>query len=530
MPELPAANRPPWSANTAQKSILVALRIAVGWHFLYEGVAKLYMPAWTSKDFLEVSRWIFSGAFHWVASHPAAVRAVDLLNMWGLTAIGLALMLGIFTRVAGLAGMLLLLLYWTANPPLVGLDFGMPAEGHYLVVNKNVVEFFAMAVLVLFPSGRFFGLDGLVRAWRGSREISLPRKEAGRDRKSVPASAAPVRLERREILKSLAPLPLLGAFWFALSKKKKWESWEEKNLVEAVTSASAKTANFAGLDQLKGKVPMAEVKGRKFSRLILGGNLLSGWAHSRDLIYVSDLVKAYHHKDKIFGTLLLAEKCGINTLLTNPILCTLIDDYWKRDIGKIQFISDCAGLNYDAKGASPMPYQEYIGRIKRAIDFGACGCYIQGETADYYMEHGRVDDLAGALELIRKNKVLVGIGAHRLSTLKACVKEGLETDFWMKTFHPKDYWSYRHPEWHDNAFCLDAKETVDFMKTRPEPWIAFKTMAAGAVHPKEGFRYAFESGADFVCAGMYDFQLVEDVNIALDTLNGGLKRERAWRV
>lgn len=528
MPDSKTDTRQPQTVTAGQKTVLVALRFAAGWHFLYEGVAKLYMPNWTSKDFLEVSRWIFSDVFHWIASHPAAVRIVDLLNIWGLAAIGLGLILGCFTRIASLAGMLLLLLYWVANPPLVGLDFGMLAEGHYLVVNKNVVEFFALAVLVIFPSGRFFGLDGLILAWRNSRKAVHAEKKPPRpDGKAVPASAG---LGRREILKGLAPLPLLGAFWFALAKKKKWESWEEKNLVEAVTSASTKTADFAGLNQLKGKVPQVEMKGRPFSRLILGGNLLSGWAHSRDLIYVSDLVKAYHHKDKIFGTLLLAEKCGINTLLTNPILCTLIDDYWKRDIGKIQFISDCAGLNYDAKGASPMPYQEYIGRIQRAIDYGACACYIQGETADYYMENGRADDLGKAIDLIRRNRVLVGIGAHRLSTLKACVKAGFETDFWMKTFHSKEYWSYRHPEWHDNAFCLDAKETIEFMKTRPEPWIAFKTMAAGAVHPKDGFRYAFESGADFVCAGMYDFQLVEDVNIALGVLNSGLKRERAWRV
>jgi uncharacterized membrane protein YphA (DoxX/SURF4 family) len=528
MPKTKVEIQEPRAVTAVQKTMLVMLRLAVGWHFLYEGVAKLYMPAWTSKDFLEVSRWIFSGPFHWIASHPSAVRIVDLLNMWGLAAIGLALMLGVLTRVAGAAGMLLLLLYWVANPPLVGLDFGMLAEGHYLVVNKNVVEFFALAVLVIFPSGRFFGLDGLIRSWRNSGSARRPAGEkAGSDRGPAPAGTG---LERREILKSLAPLPLLGAFWFAVARKKKWESWEEKNLVEAVTSASAKTADFAGLNQLKGTVPVAEIKGRKFSRLILGGNLLSGWAHSRDLIYVSQLVKAYHVKDKIFGTLLLAEKCGVNTLLTNPILCTLIDDYWKRDIGKIQFISDCAGLNYDAKGATPMPYQEYISRIRRAIDYGACACYIQGETADYYMGNGRADDLGRAIELIRRNKVLVGIGAHKLSTLKACVKAGFETDFWMKTFHTGNYWSYRHPEWHDNAFCMDADETVEFMKSRPEPWIAFKTMAAGAVHPKDGFRYAFESGADFVCAGMYDFQLVEDVNIALDVLNGNLKRARAWRV
>ena len=67
------------------------------------------------------------------------------------------------------------------------------------------------------------------------------------------------------------------------------------------------------------------------------------------------------------------------------------------------------------------------------------------------------------------------------------------------------------------------------MRERPEPWIAFKVMAAGAIHPKDAFRYAWESGADFVCAGMYDFQMVEDVNIAVAALGTGLPgRQRAW--
>ena len=61
-----------------------------------------------------------------------------------------------------------------------------------------------------------------------------------------------------------------------------------------------------------------------------------------------------------------------------------------------------------------------------------------------------------------------------------------------------------------------------------EPVIGFKVMAAGAILPKEGFRYAFENGADFVCAGMYDFQMVEDVNIACDILRGDLKRKHPW--
>jgi hypothetical protein len=109
------------------------------------------------------------------------------------------------------------------------------------------------------------------------------------------------------------------------------------------------------------------------------------------------------------------------------------------------------------------------------------------------------------------------------------VAAGMVPDFWMKTHHHHGYWSARHPEWHDNTYCTDPEETAAWMRGRPEPWIAFKVMAAGAIHPKEAFRYAWEGGADFVCAGMYDFQMVEDVNIALDALGSGLpRRERPW--
>jgi hypothetical protein len=225
----------------------------------------------------------------------------------------------------------------------------------------------------------------------------------------------------------------------------------------------------------------------------------------------------------------MAEKCGVDTLLTNPILCSLIDEYWRRRIGRIQFISDCAGLDYDEKGAKPTPFDKYLDKVQRAIDYGAVACYIQGETADYYIKNGQPDRLVKVIELVRRNRVLVGIGAHHLETLVGCVAAGMTPDFWMKTMHHHGYWSARHPEWHDNMYCNTPAETAAWMRERKEPWIAFKTMAAGAIHPKEAFRYAWEHGADFVCAGMYDFQLVEDVNVALEALGGGLPgRQRPW--
>jgi len=511
---------------------LFALRTVIGWHFLYEGVTKLMMPNWTSADYLQASSWWFAPVFQWIAETPTVLMAVDWINLIGLTFVGLALIFGLFERIGAVVGMSLLFLYWLSNPPFVSNDFNVITEGHYLVINKNIVELFALLVLLLFPTGHLMGIPVLFKKNRVVEPATEPvsEKPAAHPEQTQPETVLEhAALDRRALIKGLSALPVMGAFGYALYEKSKWESYEERNLVDAVTGASAKTLNIASLKELKGQIPMGKIKDISFSKLILGGNLLSGWAHSRDLIYVSQLVKAYHQKEKIFATLLLAEKCGINTLLTNPILCALIDEYWKRGIGKIQFISDCAGLNYGPKGEpSAMPFNEYLDKVKKAIDTGAVACYIQGETTDFYMQNGKPELIGKVMDLVKQNGLLVGIGAHRIESIKACVDYGFPTDFWMKTMHHHNYWSANNPEWHDNKFDFSPEETIRYINELPQPVIGFKVMAAGAIHPKDGFKYAFENGADFVCAGMYDFQMVEDVNIANEILAGNLNRVRPW--
>jgi len=48
--------------------------------------------------------------------------------------------------------------------------------------------------------------------------------------------------------------------------------------------------NYASLKDLSGPVPFSTIKDLKISRLLCGGNLISGFAHSRDLVYVSPLI------------------------------------------------------------------------------------------------------------------------------------------------------------------------------------------------------------------------------------------------
>ena len=155
------AGEPPRYTNS-QLTTLVILRILIGWHFLYEGIVKVLNPYWTSAGFLIESKWWFSGIFHYMVSNQALLKIIDFMNMWGLIAIGLGLIVGCLTRVASVSGMLLLLLYYIANPSFIGYKYTAPSEGSYLIVNKNLIEFFALGVLTLFPTGTIIGFDRLI--------------------------------------------------------------------------------------------------------------------------------------------------------------------------------------------------------------------------------------------------------------------------------------------------------------------------------------------------------------------------------
>ncbi len=295
-------------------------------------------------------------------------------------------------------------------------------------------------------------------------------------------------------------------------------SFEEQNLLARMedrsdSSKPGKAKSSSGAN----KLPLGKIKDLEISRIICGGNLIGGWAHSRDLMYVSTLVKAYHTDEKVFETLELAEENGINTILTNPVSDRVMNRYWNERGGKIQWISDCASGKTIEAG------------VKRSVDSGAHAVYIQGGLADNAVKKGQVHLLGEALEYIKEQGVPGGLGAHRLDTVKACVKGGLKPDFWVKTLHPSNYWSAAIKPEHDNIWSRTPEETIRYMETMDTPWIAFKVLAAGAFHPRQSFKWVFEQGADFACVGMFDFQVIEDSLIAKDVFSKKISRQRPWR-
>jgi thiosulfate dehydrogenase (quinone) large subunit len=146
---------------------ITVLRVLVGWHFLYEGLSKLTAPAFTAAGYLKQAKGPLAGAFHSLAASPDLLANANLITMWGLTLVGALLILGLFTRLASLAGIAFVLMFYLAAPPWIGYFYAIPTEGSYLIVNKNLVEVAALAVIFFTGSGRFAGLDrilsGLIR-------------------------------------------------------------------------------------------------------------------------------------------------------------------------------------------------------------------------------------------------------------------------------------------------------------------------------------------------------------------------------
>ena len=138
---------------------LVILRVAIGWHFLYEGIVKLLNPNWSSLGYLMDSKGLFAGVFHSIAGNPALLNVMDFMNMWGLILIGAGLIVGLFSRIASIGGIVLLAFYYLSHPAIIGVSFAMPTEGSYLWVNKNLIELLTLWVILLFPTSKILGMD-----------------------------------------------------------------------------------------------------------------------------------------------------------------------------------------------------------------------------------------------------------------------------------------------------------------------------------------------------------------------------------
>ncbi len=291
----------------------------------------------------------------------------------------------------------------------------------------------------------------------------------------------------------------------------------------AAGPASESKATAVGLP--RGRIGKLEI-----SRLLLGGNLLTHYTHSRDLRYVYNLAARYNTDEKILETLAIAEANGINTVSMHnpPHPISVLKRYRRERGGKIQWIiCPTAPVEPDMI--------KYRQQVEELVKDGCEAIYLWGVHSDALINADRIDLVAKAVDVPHELGVPSGVGAHSLDVIKACEEKGVKADFFIKTFHHHKYPSGPKPEEltapyneFPGYWCRNPDETAAFMKQVQKPWIAFKTMAAGAIPPADAFEFAFANGADFVLAGMFDFEIAEDTQIARNVLAKTVTRERRW--
>ncbi len=314
-------------------------------------------------------------------------------------------------------------------------------------------------------------------------------------------------------------------------------SLEEKSL-QAALAEKNQPAEPHRLPYQGETLPCGKLGKLSVSRLLMGGNLIGGYAHSRDLLYVSRLLQEYNTDARVFETFEVAEQSGVNMIQVAPGSVDIVARYRKERGGKLQMM-----VCVDVDQAEP---DKVKAQVRELVDKGVETLYTHGERTDRQVMAGQIDVIGRTLDLMKAAGVPAGIGSHSLETPIASEKHGLNPDYFVKTFHPDNYWSATpadkreewcwyngsspdHDRYHDNIFDLHPDRTIAFMKTVAKPWVAFKVMAAGAIPAQVGINHAFQHGADFVIAGMFDFQIAADVEIVVKALKRTKLRERPWR-
>lgn len=135
-----------------QKISAFLLRIALGGLFFYAGITKILDPKWSAAGYLKGAQ-TFSSFYTWLIS-PSVLPIVNFINEWGLTLLGVSLILGVFVRLSAKLGALLMLLYYF---PVLNFPHIAP---HSYIVDEHIIYAAALLLLGSLDAGKIWGLAG----------------------------------------------------------------------------------------------------------------------------------------------------------------------------------------------------------------------------------------------------------------------------------------------------------------------------------------------------------------------------------
>lgn len=142
--------------TNATRFTLLFTRIALGWLMLYAGLSKMIDPSWSAQPYLMTAK-TFPGFYAFLAS-PQLLPAINFINGWGLLLLGISLITGLFLRISGILGALLMALYY-----LPVLQF--PWVAHGLLVDEHIVY----AGFMLYLAAKS---ESPLASWQKIRRIS----------------------------------------------------------------------------------------------------------------------------------------------------------------------------------------------------------------------------------------------------------------------------------------------------------------------------------------------------------------------
>ena len=432
---------------------MTLLRWLIGWHFLYEGLWKLFQAkGWSCFSYLDGAQGPLAGLFKWICSQGWLVAIGDWAVMLGLVAIGLSLITGVLSRLAAVFGILLMAMFYAAQPPEPFATAMSGADGRFFFFERNVIEIAALALVIVFPT------------WKGWRKTLLP---------------------------GVGVLLVFGGCFYGLYRQKAFSA------AEAVTSATVKVHEFTALASLRERLAdTVDIGGVKVTRLALGGDLYSGHAHGRDLIWSDEFMRRYNTGGALERTIRHAVRCGIGSIFAEKTFLPLVKEQAANAGGKMAYFVNCATPE-DARFAK---------------DGRAEGVYTRPELTDELAKKGDVRALKALFDALKATGLVTGVGAENVETVRFCVSNGLIPDYWVLAFHSLDYPAATMKTRCNNIWCERPAEVAAYMKTRREPWVSIRGLAGGGIEPKAAFAYANANGVSVVALDLLDFRIVDTVN------------------
>ena len=216
----------------------------------------------------------------------------------------------------------------------------------------------------------------------------------------------------------------------------------------------------------------------------------------RDLIWTDEFMLRYNSGVTLGRTVRYCLHCGIDSAFAEPKVLEKMNEEAKAVRGELKFFANCADSN----------------DVALAVSGGAKGAYLRPETADAFAKKGDAEGLKAIFGVLKGTKLPVGIGAEDVATVKFCVANGVVPDFWVLAFHSLDYPAARMETRCNNIWCVDPEAAAAYMKTRPEPWVAIRVLAGGAIDPVRAYKFAKDHGAAAVAIDLLDYRIVETVN------------------